>query len=127
MILAFPVEEYNGLDSEIYGNFGDAAGFVIYDNDTKEYRFKENSHFCRRPNECEPMQAFGGEKVNVVILSGIGPEPLKKLQMSGVQVIRANLGTVSENIAFFNDGSLICLTNRLTCGDKSVNCMCDCG
>lgn len=72
MLLAFPVETDKGLESEIYGNFGDASGFVLFDNKTKEHRYIKNSHYCGKPNECEPMQAFGQEQVNVVIISGIG-------------------------------------------------------
>lgn len=126
MLLAFPVETDKGLESEIYGNFGDASGFILFDNKTKTHKYIENAHYCNKANECDPMQAFGEENVNVVILSGIGPEPLKRLQMAGVQAIRANIGTIGENIEYFNEGSLICLTAKLSCGDKSVSCMCDC-
>ncbi|PLX69254.1 MAG: hypothetical protein C0602_07515 [Denitrovibrio sp.] len=126
MLLAFPVETNNGLESEIYGNFGDATGFILFNNETEEHRYIENKHLCQKPNECDPMQAFGDEQVNVVILSGVGPEPLNKLQNAGIQVVRANIGNVYENVGFLRDGRLICLTNKLSCGDKSITCMCDC-
>lgn len=127
MKLAFPVEEYKELESEIYGNFGDAPGFVIYETETEEYRYIENADLNHTPNNCSPEKAFGDEKVEVIILSGIGPAPLKKLQTAGLQVIRAGIGDVRENIELFKSGSLICLTVNLSCSSKNVTCMCDCG
>lgn len=126
MNIAFPVEVEQGLESEIYGNFGDAPGFIIYDTETKEHKYIPNADLNHEPNNCSPVRAFGDEKVQIIILSGIGPAPLKKLQSAGIQVIRAGIGDVSENIALFNSGSLICLTVNLSCGAKNVTCMCDC-
>jgi len=127
MKLAFPVETDKGLESEIYSNFGDANGFIVYDKSTDEAKYIENHDLNHTANNCNPVKAFGGEKIDAVILSGIGPAPLMKLQNEGIQVIRANIGNVRENIAFFNEGALICLTAKLSCGAKNVTCMCDCG
>jgi len=126
MKIAFPVEENNGIESEIYGNFGDAPGFIIYDREAEEVTHIDNSDIDHTPNNCNPAKAFGSVKVGVVVISGIGPAPLIKLQKAGIQVVRANLGNVRDNIKFFKDGSLICLTANLSCGDKSMSCMCDC-
>jgi len=126
MKLSFPVETDNGLKSEIYGNFGDAPGFIIYDTETKEAKYIDNADLNHEPNNCNASAAFGDEKVNGIILSGIGPAPMKKLQNAGIQVLRANIGTVEDNINFFHNGQLICLTANLSCSDKSFSCMCDC-
>jgi len=127
MLLAFPVEDYQGMESEIYGNFGDAPGFALYDIESKELKYIDNTDLNHTPNNCNPAKAFGDEKVDAVILNGIGPAPLKKLQAAGVQAIRAGIGNVGENIELFRSGSLICLTVNLSCGKKNVSCMCDCG
>ncbi|MGD9808021.1 MAG: NifB/NifX family molybdenum-iron cluster-binding protein [Deferribacterales bacterium] len=127
MLISFPVEVNEGLDSEIYGNFGDAPGFVLYDTETKEHRYIDNTDLNHTPNNCNPAKAFGEEKVEVVILNGIGPAPLKKLQAAGIQAVRAGIGNVGENIELFKSGSLICLTVNLSCGQKNMSCMCDCG
>jgi len=127
MKLAFPVEINDGLESELYGNFGDAPGFILYDTETKEHRHIDNADLGHAPNNCNPAKAFGDDKVDAVILSGIGPAPLRKLQAAGIQVINAGIGNVGENIELFNAGSLICLTVNLSCGAKNTSCMCDCG
>lgn len=127
MKLAFPVEINNGLESEIYGNFGDAPGFMLFDTESGESKYIDNSDLNHTTNNCNPAAAFGGEKVDAVILSGIGPVPLKKLQAAGIQAIRAGIGDVRENIELFKSGSLICLTVNLSCSSKNVSCMCDCG
>lgn len=126
MKLAFPVEADNGLQSELYGNFGDTPGFVLYDTDSDESKYIENADLCHKPNSCNPAGSFGDEKVDAVIVSGIGPAPLKKLQAAGIQVISAGVGDVAENVALFRSGSLICLTANLSCSKKNVSCMCDC-
>jgi predicted Fe-Mo cluster-binding NifX family protein len=127
MKLGFPVEENDGMESEIYGNFGDAPGFIIYDTDTSEFKYIENADLHHVANNCDPKRAFGSDPVDVVILNGIGPAPLKKLQSAGIQAVRAGIGNVQENVELYNSGSLICLTVSLSCKSKNVSCMCDCG
>ncbi|ADD69101.1 Dinitrogenase iron-molybdenum cofactor biosynthesis protein [Denitrovibrio acetiphilus DSM 12809] len=126
MKLSFPVEEDQGLDSEIYSNFGDAPGFILFDTETEDFKYIDNADLNHTPNNCNPLNAFGGEEVDAVILNGIGPVPLKKLQAAGIQGIRAGIGNVRENIELFKTGALICLTVNLSCGSKNVSCMCDC-
>lgn len=126
MRLSFPVTSDNSLDSELYGNFCDAPGYIIYDTETEEVKFIKNMCPVEEHEGCNAIDVFGGEKVDVIIINGISPDALKNLQNAGIQAIRAGIGNVKENIELFKSGSLICLTVNLTCGSKNVSCMCDC-
>ncbi|PLX66728.1 MAG: diguanylate cyclase [Denitrovibrio sp.] len=126
MKLGFPVQENNGNESIIYGDFCDAPGYLIFDTDSTQLDYIENSCPTSAHEECNAIESIRVEKIDAIILSGIFPEALKNLSDSGIQVISAGVGNVGENIELFKSGSLICLTANVTCGDKNINCMCDC-
>src|SRR5512133_3272091 len=101
MKVCFPVMENQGLESQVYGHFGSAPGFVVVDMITNEVTSINNSDRIHQHGACNPVAGLGGHQVDAVVVGGIGGGALNKLNAAGMQVFQAQEGTVAENIALF--------------------------
>jgi predicted Fe-Mo cluster-binding NifX family protein len=119
MKICFPVELNNGLESEIYGHFGSAPGFVTYDTETKESGYIDNKNAVHEHGACNPAAALAGSGVNAVVVGGIGQGAMMRLMSEGVAVYQAKSGRVKEDIDGFS--GLIKLSRDMqTCGGAHV-------
>jgi predicted Fe-Mo cluster-binding NifX family protein len=115
MKVAFPVEENKGLDSQVYGHFGSAPCFIILDEDSGEVTALTNRDAHHEHGRCQPLNALGGIKVDLVAVGGIGAGALEKLQREGIRVFRAVEGKVRENWELLRLGKLPEFSAALTC------------
>lgn len=115
MKVCFPTENLQGLDSEVYGHFGSAPGFVIVDTETTDLEEIQNGDQHHTHGMCQPMLALGGRKVEGVVVGGIGMGALTKLQTQGVRVYRALQGSVRDNLDMIRKGKLPEMTPEHTC------------
>lgn len=104
------------MDSPVYGHFGSAYYFVFLDSDTNTIQVKENPDREHEHGHCKPLAALGGEKVDAVVVGGIGGGALKKLMTGGIKVYRAAEGNVRENADLIKTGTLPLFTPDQTCG-----------
>ena len=116
MTVCFPVNEDAGIESEVHGHFGSAPRFVLVDADTKEFRVLDNPNAKHEKGQCSPLAALSGEKVDAVVVGGIGAGALNKLMGFGAKVYRAETGTVSHNLDKFIGGALAGFSPAFTCG-----------
>ena len=116
MILCFPVEQYNGLDSNVYGHFGSAPSFALVNTETNEVTEIINRDANHTHGKCSPLSALDGQSVDCVIVGGIGSGALNKLNTAGIPVFRADAGTIGKNISLFNDKRLSQFNPSLVCG-----------
>lgn len=121
MKVAFPTNNENGLESEVYNHFGSAHSFVIVDTDTQEYEIQENSDRDHLHGHCQPLKALGDIKIDAIVVGGIGKGALNKLISSGVKTFRAVEGTVQANIDLFNGGKLSEFLPGQTCKGHSLD------
>lgn len=98
MKVCVPVQENEGLDSIVYDHFGSAPFFLIYDLESKETKIIENSDLHHAHGMCQPLKALGGEKVDAILVGGIGAGALMKLNAQGVKAYRVERGSVSQNL-----------------------------
>ena len=98
MKLCFPVKEIADLESEVYGHFGSAPAFIVFDSDTKTIASVNNSDLHHAHGMCNPVGALAGHQVDVVVVGGIGGGALMKLNQEGITVYQAIGKTVRENI-----------------------------
>ncbi len=98
MKICFPVLSNNGLESEIYGHFGSAPSFVIIETDSNKITTINNSDQHHAHGTCNPLKAFDNQKIDAVVVSGIGGGALNKLKLHGIRVYQAKAKTVKENI-----------------------------
>jgi len=116
MKMCFPVDKYEGLDSNVFGHFGSAPCFAVFDTDSGEISEIVNHDALHEHGKCSPLKAIGGQRIDCVIVRGIGAGALNKLIEMGASVYRAEKGTVAENISFFRENRLNQFNPSLVCG-----------
>jgi predicted Fe-Mo cluster-binding NifX family protein len=116
MKVCFPVQENHGLDSQVFGHFGSAPGFVVVDMVTSETTSINNSDKVHQHGACNPVAGLAGHQVDAVVVGGIGGGALHKLNSAGLRVFQAREGTIAENIALFKANELPEYQPGHTCG-----------
>jgi predicted Fe-Mo cluster-binding NifX family protein len=96
MRACFPVAHDRGLESRVYPHFGSAPLFLVVDADTRAVRAVANGHSEHEHGHCNPLDALAGEKVDAVVVGGIGPGALGQLREAGISVYHTSRATVGE-------------------------------
>lgn len=124
MKVCFPVDRNQGLESQVFGHFGSAPGFVVVDMITGELTAINNSDQIHQHGACNPVAGLAGHPVDAIVVGGIGGGALNKLNSAGIRVFQAREGTVAENVALFRTDELPEYTPGHTCGghDHSHEC-----
>ena len=115
MKLCFPVENDNGMDSMVYGHFGSAPMFILYDSETNELDIINTQNMHHAVGLCSPIQALNGKVVDAIVGGGIGAGAINKLNTMGIKVFRASENTVQNNIDLFKKSLLQELTDNDAC------------
>ncbi len=124
MKICFPVVKNEGLESEVYGHFGSAPGFVVVDIATSEITAVSNRDRGHQHGACNPIAGLDGHEVDAIVVGGIGGGALHKLNSAGMRVFQARQGTVGENVALFRTNCLQEFLPGHTCGghDRGQGC-----
>jgi predicted Fe-Mo cluster-binding NifX family protein len=122
MKICFPVETNNGFDSEVYGHFGSAPVFVVYDSATKTIATIDNQDLGHVHGMCSPLKALDGKTVDAIVVGGIGAGAVNKLNEMGIKAYRALQGTIRDNIGLFEKCQLTEITLEHTCGGHTGGC-----
>jgi predicted Fe-Mo cluster-binding NifX family protein len=118
MKVCFPVPASgsNNLESQVYGHFGSAPGFVIVDTATRTICDVINRDQQHAHGACNPLRALGGQKVNAVVVGGIGNGALMGLLSAGLKVYQSQGRTIGENLALLEGNHLALLQPEQVCG-----------
>ncbi len=116
MNICIPVIESKGLDSVVSEHFGSAPAFLIVDSENGRHHAVENSDQHHAHGMCQPLAALGGEKVDAIVVGGIGMGALLKLQAAKIDVYLAQAGTAGETVAALKAGRLRAVTPETACG-----------
>ena len=116
MKVCFPVLVDQGLESQVYGHFGSAPGFVVVDMTTNAVTAINNSDQVHQHGACNPVAGLGGHQVDAVVVGGIGGGALQKLNRSGLRVFQAHEGTIAENVLLFKANELLEYQPGHSCG-----------
>lgn len=119
MKVCFPVQENKGLDSQVFGHFGSAPGFVVVDMSTNELTMINNSDQIHEHGACNPVAGLGGHQVDAIVVGGIGGGALQKLNRAGMRVFKSQDGTIGENIELLRASTLPEYMPGHTCGGHS--------
>ena len=60
MQICFPVEIDKGLDSDVFGHFGSAPFFVVFDTENKSIHTINNQDLGHVHGMCNPLKALNG-------------------------------------------------------------------
>ena len=119
MKVCFPVQKNEGMDSTVYNHFGSAPVFVVIDTDTNDVSVINNRDQHHAHGACNPIKALDNQKVDAIVVGGIGAGALTRLNQMGINVHRSQAATIRENIAMFSSKSLPELTLQGCCGGHS--------
>jgi predicted Fe-Mo cluster-binding NifX family protein len=122
MKVGFAVQLDQGLESVVYGHFGSAPAFVIVDTDLKQVSSVDNTNSHRVHGACNPIVALGGNTIDAMVVGGIGPGAIVKLNAMGVKVYRAGAATVNENIVLLGENRLLELSMNDSCREHGGQC-----
>lgn len=96
MIIAIPVIENKGENSQISEHFGHAPFFAFYNTETKELTIEKNSLEEHGPGDIP--RYLHSKNVNVIIVRGIGNRAIDFFNQLGIEVIRGASGTIKDLI-----------------------------
>jgi ArsR family transcriptional regulator len=122
MKICFPVDSDQGLNSEIFGHFGSAPLFVVYDTDEKSVHTINNQDLGHVHGMCNPLKALNGKRVDHIIVGGIGAGAINKLNEMGIKVYKASKGSIQDNISLFEQQALSEMTVHQACGGHIGGC-----
>ena len=93
MKVCFPVQTDEGIESQVYGHFGSAPFFIVVDTEEKDVQRIDNRDLHHIHGACNPIMALGGQRVDALVVGGIGGGALMKLNGMGVRVYEAGTRT----------------------------------
>jgi predicted Fe-Mo cluster-binding NifX family protein len=119
MRICFAVLKDEKMGSRVYNHFGSAPMFIVVNVETKDVSTINNSDQHHAHGSCNPLKALDGQKVDAIVVGGIGAGALTRLNQSGIRVYRAHSGSVRENLALFEAQKLGELSLNQCCGGHS--------
>ena len=115
MKLCFPVRSDEGIESLVNDHFGSTPLFLIVDTDTGGIEMVNNGNLHHGHGMCQPLKALGGQKIDAIVVGGLGLGTLQKLSAMGVEVYRAAASSVKVNMELFGQGRLAKITPDNAC------------
>ena len=115
MNLCIPVDADNGLKSPVCAHFGSAPAFMIVDPDTGACHAIVNGNQHHGHGMCVPLQLVQGERIDGMVVGGIGMGAPNKLNASNIRVYVSEHATVGEVVAAFEAGSLKLMQPSMGC------------
>jgi predicted Fe-Mo cluster-binding NifX family protein len=115
MKICIPTETQEGKQAKVYGHFGSAPYFTIYDTEKNTVEIIKNDNEHHSHGMCQPMSALTGKNIDAVVCGGMGARAVQKLSEGGVETYRAVPGTVADIVGQFSKGSLEVITVDNSC------------
>jgi predicted Fe-Mo cluster-binding NifX family protein len=122
MKVCFPVQKDEGVESQVYNHFGSAPVFVVVETEEKAVQRVDNRDLHHVHGACNPVMALGGQKVDALVVGGIGGGALRKLNAMGVKVYEAAARTVKENLDLLKENRLEELSMDHSCRAHEGGC-----
>ena len=115
MNICIPIVEDKGLLSQVNGHFGSTPLFLIVDTDTLSTRAIVNTNAQHSHGMCQPLAVLSNEKLDAIVVGGIGMGALNKLRAAGIKVYMGRQTTVEQVITEFKAGKLNEVTPQTAC------------
>jgi predicted Fe-Mo cluster-binding NifX family protein len=119
MKICFPVTKAEGLESKVYGHFGSAPVFIVVETGSNNVTTISNNDRHHAHGACNPLKALNNEKVDAIIVGGIGTGALSKLNQLGINVFQAKASTIRENMDLMKSEQLPKFTPGQCCSGHS--------
>jgi predicted Fe-Mo cluster-binding NifX family protein len=111
MIIAIPTED-KSLDKKVYPSFGRAPFFLLYNTDTEESQYLDNSAVLSQGGAgIRAAQVIADNRATVLITPRCGENAEKVLTGAQVLIYKAIDASIKENIDAFSNEKLTLLTD----------------
>jgi len=115
MNICIPVDEDRGLQSQVCAHFGSAPAFMIVDTGSGNCRAISNKNQHHAHGMCMPLQSLQGERIDGMVVGGIGMGALSKLNAANIRVYIAEHATVGETVNAYKAGTLKLVQPDMAC------------
>lgn len=109
MKIAIPVDDKN-METNVYQSFGRTPYFLIYDTETKESVFIDNSAAASQGGAgIKAAQTIVDNKVSAIITPRCGENAAEVIKSADIKIYKTKDTSIRNNINAFNDGKLLLL------------------
>jgi predicted Fe-Mo cluster-binding NifX family protein len=115
MNICIPIDEDKGLQSPVCAHFGSAPAFMILDLDSGACRAILNGNQNHDHGTCSPLAALQGERIDGMVVGGIGMGALNRLMSANIRVYLSEHRTVEETARAFKSGTLKQMQPNMAC------------
>jgi predicted Fe-Mo cluster-binding NifX family protein len=119
--ICIPTETGKGIKAKVYGHFGSAPYFTVYDSKKDECEVINNGNQHHEHGACLPTLMLGEMKIDAVICGGMGARALNLLNNEGIKAYRANAETVEQVIKELKSGKIEEFTTEAACTQHSCH------
>ncbi|MFH2035047.1 MAG: NifB/NifX family molybdenum-iron cluster-binding protein [Candidatus Zixiibacteriota bacterium] len=106
MLACIPTEGNSRFEDTVYGHFGSAPFFTLYDSNEDKITVLENRNAHHDHGTCHPMNQLVKYKIDCVICGGMGRRAIEALNAEGVKIYMAESKAVRETIEQLKSGKL---------------------
>jgi predicted Fe-Mo cluster-binding NifX family protein len=121
MKICIPTETNDGKKANVFGHFGSAPYFTIYDTESGELEILDNNNSHHAHGTCNPIAALAGKKVDIVVSGGMGMRAVMILNQSGIKAYRTQPGTVEQTLTWYSQNKLDEITGQNACASHDCH------
>lgn len=115
MKICIPTETDMSFEATVYGHFGSAPYFTIYDTDKDDCEIVENLNQHNSHGTCHPLTVLDGKGIDVVVCKGMGKRAIQKLNDAGIRAYKASDANVRQVIEKYRINELQEMTLENAC------------
>jgi len=121
MKICIPTETNEGKSAKVYGHFGSAPYFTIYDTEKDDCQTIDNSNQHHIHGTCRPIDVLANKGIDAVVCSGMGMRAIQKLNQAGIRAYKTSGTTVQEIIEKYRATELEEITVENACRQHSCH------
>jgi predicted Fe-Mo cluster-binding NifX family protein len=110
-----PVLDANGMDSVVFGHFGSAPFFAVYDTDKQDVSFVNNNESEHEHGQCMPVAALQKIGAEAVLCKGMGMRAANLLLGAGIKPYLVEAETISGAISHYKEKNIRLLDANNSC------------
>ncbi len=115
MKICMPVQDENGLDSLVFGHFGSAPFFAVYDTEAKNVSFSNNNESEHEHGKCMPVDAIRALNAEAVLCRGMGMRAANLLIEAGIKPFLVDAVTIADAIGKYDKREIRVLDESSSC------------
>jgi len=115
MKICIPTGDNKGLQGVVYGHFGSAPYFTIYDTENGSVNVIDNNNAHHSHGMCHPLNALGQSVIDAVVCRSMGMRAVAQLNNGGIKAFLAEGEKVSDIAASYKKGELKEITAENAC------------